>query len=206
MYPATQTFWLEATDDQRVGLRRFTRNSTGWTCAEGWHQALVITGTRPVALDERGYVAQLPETAHDDPRWPTACAEGCGYEFTDADRWQDWQERLYRRSDTGELTTIRDAAPGACWDASWLHQLYPGSDGITLAVRCPSGRDWIVDSRASNCGRPDDNTHHCWVRHGDPRECAVTVDKNGDTCSAGAGSIVAGDYHGFLQSGVLTAG
>lgn len=48
--------------------------------------------------------------------------------------------------------------------------------------------------------------HKCWVRHGDPRASNVTVDKNGDTCSAGAGSILAGDYHGFLQAGVLTAG
>jgi len=28
----------------------------------------------------------------------------------------------------------------------------------------------------------------------------------GGTCSAGASSIQAGDYHGFLRNGILTAG
>ena len=80
-----------------------------------------------------------------------------------------------------------------------------GPDGICLIVKCPNGRDWYVDSEASNCTRKGE-PHQCWCRHGDPRECRVTVDKNGDTCAAGAGSIQAGDYHGFLQAGILTAG
>jgi hypothetical protein len=73
-------------------------------------------------------------------------------------------------------------------------------------VRCPNGSDWHVDGRASNCTMPTDKVHKCWVRHGDPRASNLTVDKNGFTCAAGAGSIQAGDYHGFLQAGVLTAG
>lgn len=206
-YPATPTFWLEPTGTVQVGLRRYARQGgdTGWTCADGWHQALAITGVEPAQLDERGYLTLRPETPHDDPRWPTTCDAGCGYEFTDADHWQDWQDRLYRRTDTGEETTLRDAAPGACWDARWMPDDYRGPDGIALTVRCPNGHDWCVDSQASNCTRKGE-PHACWVRHGDPRACQVTVDKNGDTCAAGAGSIIAGDYHGFLQSGVLTAG
>lgn len=31
----------------------------------------------------------------------------------------------------------------------------------------------------------------------------ITVDKNGTTCAAGAGSISAGPYHGFLRNGQL---
>ena len=32
------------------------------------------------------------------------------------------------------------------------------------------------------------------------------VDKNGETCAAGAGSIASAGYHGFLVNGVLSAG
>jgi len=71
-----------------------------------------------------------------------------------------------------------------------------------LVVICPNGHWWNIDSRCSNCTLKDDKAHRCWVRHGEPPN--ITVDKNGLTCSAGAGSIQAGDYHGFLQNGSLT--
>jgi hypothetical protein len=32
----------------------------------------------------------------------------------------------------------------------------------------------------------------------------VHVDKAGATCTAGAGSIIAGDWHGFLHNGQFT--
>lgn len=76
--------------------------------------------------------------------------------------------------------------------------------GEHLHVVLPNGHPWDVDSRANNCTRPEDRTHRCWVRSGDLP--MVTAGKAGDTCSAGAGSILAGDYHGFLIDGVLTAG
>jgi hypothetical protein len=81
---------------------------------------------------------------------------------------------------------------------------YHFTDGDHLVVVCPNGYTWDIDSRASNCTMPYDYNHRCWVRHGDPPK--ITVDKNGVTCAAGAGSILAGDYHGFLQNGILTAG
>lgn len=77
-------------------------------------------------------------------------------------------------------------------------------DGRHLHAVLPNGHAWDIDSRANNCGSPDDRTHRCWVRHGEPP--AVHVDKAGFTCSAGAGSIAAGDYHGFLHHGQFTAG
>jgi hypothetical protein len=99
------------------------------------------------------------------------------------------------------------APPGASWDAWWYphNDLWRGPDGIALMVRLPNGRDWSVDGAASNCTRKGE-PHKCWIRHGDPRRADVTVDKQGDTCAAGAGSIQADDYHGFLRAGVLTAG
>lgn len=49
---------------------------------------------------------------------------------------------------------------------------------------------------------PDDAEHRCWIRHGEPP--LITVDKNGLTCAAGAGSIQCRDYHGFLRDGSFT--
>lgn len=78
---------------------------------------------------------------------------------------------------------------------------YTFQDGDHLEVVTPGGL-WNVDSRASNCTMPYDYEHRCWVRHGDVP--VITVDKAGLTCSAGAGSIQCGTYHGFLQNGHLT--
>lgn len=211
----TATFWLEATDHVAVGLRRYTLGEGGFDCAHGHHRALVYTGREDATYTEhdggRRTLASRPDVGHDDPRWPTRC-EHCDYQFTEADQWQVWQEQLYLRTDTGELRVLHQSAPtpdassaepGACWDAWWMPENWKGSDGIALMVRLPDGHDWHVDSRASNCGSPDDDEHACWVRHGDPRECRVTVDKDGQTCSAGAGSIASPNWHGFLRDGQL---
>ena len=218
-------FLIEPTDDMRHYLRRYTRRSDapratgGWTCEQGWHEARALVGTVPAERDEDGYVSGdlTPTTGHDDRRWPQECDKGCGYHFTENDQWQDFLDHIYRRVDTGELTTIRDAPDGAMWDAWW----YPwkGPDGKCIGVRCPGGGEWIIDSVASNCTihpatgprtilpyNPDPNSapeaHRCWIRHGEPPN--LTVDKNGHTCAAGAGSILAGDYHGFLRDGTFT--
>jgi hypothetical protein len=213
-YPATPTFWLEATDRCRFGLRRYSSSSReaagwAWTCESGWHEAKVITseGQAFWHLDgDSGYrsLTAGPETPHDAPGWPAFCDKGCGYEFTEDDHWQDIQDQLYR-TPSGQEMTLREAPPGASWDAWWMPDNWRGPDGIALMVKCPNGSDWHVDGQASNCTRKGEK-HACWVRHGDPRQANVTVDKNGDTCAAGAGSILAGDYHGFLQGGILTAG
>lgn len=214
---AVQTFWLELTDQIAVGLRRYTNGDGGFDCAHGHHRALIYTGTEPAVFEQRGErkvrTNGLEEIDHSDPRWPTTC-EHCDYQFTDGDRWQKWTELLYRRTDTGDLRVLHQGAPapgapsaepGACWDAWWMPSAIRNADGMYLMVRCPDGHDWSVDSRASNCTMPNDNEHRCWIRHGDPRECRVTVDKNGDTCAAGAGSIATPNWHGFLRDGVLVA-
>lgn len=204
----TQTFWLEPTDQVAVGLRRFTYSNS----EHGYHSALTYTGLEPADFGPDGYLAQRP-MVENDPRWPTHCTDhpDCGYQFGEDDEWQMWQERVYRRTDTNELRVLHQKAPapeapsaepGACWGASWI-PYRRGEDGIFLMVRLPDGHDWSVDGRASNCTLPDDDVHRCWVRHGDPRECRVTVDKNGNTCSAGAGSIASPNWHGFLRDGQL---
>lgn len=128
---------------------------------------------------------------------------------------------IYRRLDTGEEMTLSSAPVGAMWYADWYlperfgsssGYVHAGPDGHVLVVKTPPapGRDWIVDSRCSNCDMPDDSSHSCWVRHGDPRTGLVTVDKNGNTCHAGAGSIGVWNrdrtgyiWHGFLRNGFL---
>jgi hypothetical protein len=89
------------------------------------------------------------------------------------------------------------------WFAPWLAECdaYRGLDGRTLMVKLPGDHDWIVDGPASNCTIPDDKVHKCWVRHGEAPN--ITVDKNGHTCNAGAGSIAIPGYHGFLRNGQL---
>lgn len=126
--------------------------------------------------------------------------------FARGDAKQIWAERLHAGAPDGEIYTIRDAPPGAMWNAEWLPRRRPwiGPDGIALYVRLPNRHDWAVDARASNCTLPNDDLHYCWVRHGDPRTGNVHVDKNGLTCGAGGGSILAGNYHGFLHNGYLT--
>lgn len=90
----------------------------------------------------------------------------------------------------------RDRTSGRC--AEW-----DDCTGRHLHVVLPNGMHWDMDGRASNCTQPDDRAHRCWVRHGDPPN--VHVDKHGRTCSAGAGSIQMGTYHGFLHQGRLEA-
>lgn len=139
---------------------------------------------------------------HDDARWPAAC-EGCGRSFGPNDNWQLSCTTEYRNIVTRETFALGAAPPGAMWDAGWMGEPWRGPDGIVLCVVLPNGGQWLVDGRASNCTKPTDNDHACWVRHGDPRTAPVTVDKNGLTCDAGAGSIQSGDYHGFLRGGVF---
>lgn len=117
-------------------------------------------------------------------------------------------QSLFRRTDTGEKMTLSAAPVGAMWFADWYLPSFKGPDGHVLVVRTPPDHDWIVDSRCSNCSLPDDNDHYCWVRHGVPPD--ITVDKNGRTCSAGAGSLGVWNkdktgyvWHGFLRNGYL---
>jgi hypothetical protein len=194
-------YLLEITERAQLSLRRY---SSGSKCPlpNGYHDNSVVIGETPVTTDRNGYFRiQEEKPPHDDPRWPTRC--DCGYQFTDDDVWQLSWHVIYRRTDTGEETTLRDAAPGAMYYADWYSDVpeWCGPDGRALMVKTPDGHTWHVDGEASNCTRKGDKTHKCWIRHGTPP--LVTVDKNGVTCAAGAGSILTPKWHGFLRNGVL---
>lgn len=112
----------------------------------------------------------------------------------------------FRRPGSEESLTVDQLPPGAAGvDPFKGSRVLRGPDGKRLYVKTPGGV-WLVDGRANNCTRPDDVEHHCWVRHGDPRDGTLHVDKDGDTCGCGS-SIGQGpgfrDYHGFLHHGEL---
>lgn len=160
-------------------------------------------GVARIAVVEREHpTSGITQEYLDDPRWPRTCAR-CGSSLgDDAEPFVNHQ-RLYRRADglPGEWP-LHEAPPGAMWRARWYEDIFQGPDGKVFEVMLPVGQRFVIDSRASNCTLPHDSTHNCWVRHGDnPPD--VHVDKNGRTCSAGAGSILVGGWHGFLHHGHL---
>lgn len=202
-------FTITPNGEGLVSLRRYSRaEGSGWTCEAGHHDAMVPIGKCRVWREQREgsppdwvYADDAPEVSHEDPRWPALCK--CGYAFAETDQWQVFTDRIYVGPDGAEHTT-RHPPPGALWWAEWLEDLdgwWKGPDGRILMAQTPGGQ-WCIDSRASNCTMPNDDEHRCWIRHGTPPE--ITVDKNGKTCTAGAGSIVSGNYHGFLQNGYFT--
>jgi hypothetical protein len=206
----TKTFMVESTGMVKIYLRRYSDyDSKAPVCKMGYHNASNYIATEKARyktdgdykyINNRGskYKKLFP---HSHPKWPHIC-DYCGYEFTDEDEFQIFVEPEYQRVDTGEKFALRDAPAGAMWWAPWYGQHDRYDERGALIVRCPGGSDWNIDGRATNCGLPDDNVHHCWIRHGEPPD--ITVDKNGVTCSAGAGSIATSNYHGFLQNGYFT--
>jgi hypothetical protein len=220
-----RTFWMEPTAEVAVRLRVYeSRECPGDpTAYPACHAGAVIEQRAP----RSDWVEDLPGGTHrqrdervlaTDPRWPAAC-EACGRPFGPEARRQVWAERLYAGAPEGRPLRIRDFPVGALWSEPHLeeHPAYVGPDGLSLHVRTPGGV-WCIDSQASNCTRDQNvpvegepgvtrftRTHYCWPRKGDPRTEPVDVAKeHGPTCSAGAGSIICGDYHGFLRNGELT--
>ncbi len=128
---------------------------------------------------------------------------------------------LYEAQD-GSRKVRDELEPGDMYWATWYgcanaepkgHCIHgwTNCDGKHLIVILPSKHNhpWDPDGRASNCGLKNDTTHRCWVRNGDPETGKVHVDKgpighiSTTTCSAGAGSIQADGWHGFLHRGIL---
>lgn len=226
--PPIRCFLVEENGQVLVSLRRFTF-STGSLCEKapyGGHEASVQIGEHPRVLDADGYLPML-ETDHNDPRWPKTCMY-CDYVFQIEDEWQTNQRQTYAPAPGNDgpegvewKWTQHELPAGAMFFPSWFQSTdetpnpLPGylspTEGSVLLVVCPAWADdtgtaeWIVDSYASNCDRKGE-VHHCWCRHG--QAPWITVDKNGDTCSAGAGSIWVNmssgrGWHGFLRDGWL---
>jgi len=138
----------------------------------------------------------LVEKTGNTRKRPCACGDvTCKAEF---------EEYEWRRTDTGETLFGWPSEFGVgAMHFEESNGYHWGAEDTKphLIVHTPGG-SWDIDSRASNCTLPNDNVHRCWVRHGTAPD--ITVDKNGVTCAAGAGSIICGNYHGFLRNGELT--
>jgi hypothetical protein len=217
-------FLIEETGRQKIYLRRYGRDDDKKCPGRyGYHNADAYIGEGVENKNAEGHITAPPVSDYkDDPRWPAACP--CGYVFTADDNIQVFTQSIYKRVDTGEEMTLKEAPVGAMWNAWWCVGFQQGPDGKCLIVRMPGDHDWTVDGRASNCdskcvtcGQPysahkdlkreqcagftDSRPHQCWIRHG--AAPLLTVDKAGVTCGAGAGSILVPGWHGFLRNGVL---
>ena len=125
---------------------------------------------------------------HEDSRWPKVC-EACGVPFDTDDTWQVFVDALYTRSDTGAIVTLRDASPGALWDAWWMPDKWKNkADGLCLVCKLPNGHDWMIDGGSQQSPEPG-----AWTRSGTPPKLTATP------------SILAADYHGWLRDGVLVS-
>lgn len=200
-------FYAEPVAQVREVLRRFC--SAALPCALsgfGYHNAEVVLGVVDAPLD--GWDGTSTHLVRESPLWPRQCV--CGYEFAEQDQWQQRGERLYQRSDTGELVTTDDKIPGMIYDIAGYHK-YPcwcGPDGKALHVVLPNRRTWHIDGQCNNCPIPADTVHKCWVRTGTIPRLTVSKGQPGESCDAGAGSIWSAkgapdEWHGFLTDGVL---
>lgn len=163
-----------------------------------------------------------------NPTWPTECVS-CGAPVTAAWVRQVNQDEFYRATFSavpegqaliGREWPIDSLPVGGMYEMRWLSDIteWCGTDGIALAIRVPDpgmktgATTFQPDlSSANNCTRKGE-THKCWCRHGNPRIEPVHVDKECDTCTAGAGSIGIGAsgsnyrWHGYVHHGyVVTA-
>ncbi len=159
---------------------------------------------------------------HADASWPTHC-EDCGAAVPAPTRL-DWAIETPRRQ---VFRKTLYATPDRSWigmpeigDAHWadwyeceknggacIHG-WTNCDGKHLLVHLPGGtqpeNEWHdFMARASNCTMPADTTHRCWIVHGRPEDGNLHVDKAGETCNAGGGSVDTGRWHGCLHNNEL---
>jgi hypothetical protein len=211
-------FLLQPLGRDRLWFRRYEAGPCGDGGEHSYHNAKILLGDYDAP--EANLLRRDPPFGHE--RWPDRC-EKCGHAFSDKAARQLFPSPLYMRA-SGEIMTLQEAPVGAMWHAPWYEGIpsLVGPDGKALIVRVPENHDWQVDGRASNCDSPckncgvaykdhnkaklcqkyeDANPHKCWIRHGEAP--LITVDKRGNTCNAGAGSIMTDEWHGFLTNGVL---
>lgn len=184
----------------RVSLRVYWGDSCNGTRSYHNAQKHLFDKMHSLMLGDKEHFGGEPEDYTPD-QWPTVC-ESCGMIVPPDATKQVFNTRLYD-------TPSGKPEPGNLYYAHWLppKMYWDNKEDFHLVAVCPDGDEWNIDSRASNCTMKDDRTHRCWVRHGDPETGQVHVDKNGYTCSAGAGSIQTHrGYHGFLHNGIFSVG
>lgn len=189
-----------------VGTRAVLRIYWGKGCSKyGYHNASKPLKDSKMMNDQ--IVGGTLDQHQDRSEWPTKC-DGCGEpvpeghflnhdgKFEERPQYQVFHRTLWSSG-------LDHLEPGDLWYSTSHVRTWDNDNDPRGHLFCmlPNGHTWDIDSRASNCTRKDDRTHRCWIRHGEPPN--VHVDKNGDTCSAGAGSILVEGWHGFLHNGEL---
>lgn len=194
-------FMIEPVARLELSLRRFCFSEAQKCPIIGYHNAVAKYSEIDYPVPGEHEYEPYFEPNRDNKDWPKACQ--CGYEFLATDQFQVWVERFYKRLDTGELVTRRNAPAGAMWWATWLPKnfYWDNKEDHHLMCKLPDGTEWNIDSRCNNCALPDDRTHRCWGRTGTPP--MITAGKIGLNCPAGGGSIASPRYHGFLIDGEL---
>lgn len=199
-----ECFVVSPSKTLRIRLRRFSADEGECPSKEnyGYHQAIAEGGSFELELGQELPPITTRETLvpHSDVRWPTRCA--CGLAFKDDDYKQTRFDTVYEDQKGGSWLRS-DLPPGAMYRATHLEddKAFCGLDGQSWVVVLPDGVHWNIDSRCNNCSLPNDDVHKCWCRHGQAPK--FTVNKVGNTCSAGGGSIQTKAYHGFLTNGYL---
>jgi hypothetical protein len=102
-----------------------------------------------------------------DQRWPVKC-ERCPHLFSDEGHFQVFTERVNKRTDTGEEMTLRDAAPGAMWNATWMTDFpdWCGPYGMALrtgAMIMPVNSPALTLSSASSSLPVDDAVFSLYI-------------------------------------------
>jgi hypothetical protein len=164
-----KVFWAEQTEYIQIGFRRYDNTSrddrTPCPGKYGYHNAEICIGEFKARYDKKNKALDSwdKDFSKSDPRWPTHC-QYCDYEFLAQDYKQVNQEQIYRRGDNGEEITLRNRIPGMMWDSWWMPKR-KGHDGLYLNVVLPSGGEWTIDSRASNCDSPCKNCGKGYDQH-----------------------------------------
>lgn len=196
MTDRVRCFWLDPVERFELSLRRYTSTAdTREKCTAsgyGYHNASTVIGQAGIEacpVVSEGRPVHGDHWPHDDARWPAKCA--CGYTFVLGDEWQFNPDQLFRRSDSGELVTLRGAPIGAMWDAHWMadNHSYKRIDGVTLCVRTPGG-EWCVDGPSYNDSKVSGPG---WTRTGKVPDITAKPSIH-----------IPGKYHGWLTDGWLT--
>jgi hypothetical protein len=194
----------------------------------GIHNAKVFIGESQTLNDWNfgGNISDYP-----DERWPTKCEHcpaiivpvpdelcscGCGEMRPPKNApMRSIHHRIVYEAQDGTRAVRDELQPGDMYWADWygcngacIHG-WTNCDGKHLILTIPYGQDkastfpWDINGRASNCTKPNDTTHRCWVKHGNHEANELTVNKAGATCDAGGGSIQVTGYHGVVTDNVL---
>ncbi len=168
----------------------------------GWHWEYRYRAAGPCPANGEEHSAVVRMTRADDDKagdYPVAhCV--CGLKIPGSPEASG--TRHYKDVVSGAVYTDKLPA-GALYCASSRYAEHRvGYDGKSIVCVLPGDFHWYIDGSCSNCTLPHDRVHKCWVRHGTVGE-RIHVDKQGLTCAAGAGSIDAPGFHGFLHYGVL---